>query len=255
MSIIERAVDKAREGKPRPGRAPASRPVKIQSLSDWRRGQFDEVWLRDKRVILAFDSDERAEAYRQLRAQVLKKMAGNHWSCLAITSPNEGAGKTLTSVNLAIAIARDVNHTAILIDLDLRSPSVHDTLGLDTKYGLIDYLHGDVELGDIGVKLANDQLIVVPGRPAGSYSSELLSSPEMAGLISYFRGACVGPVLIFDLPPLLRNDDALLCSSMVDTTILIVEDGATTEADLRRSTELLGGSHVLGTVLNKVHSS
>ena len=216
-----------------------------------RTEEIDEEGLKKNRVIAGFNYDHRVEAYRQLRTQILKVLKDNQWNTLAITSATEGAGKTLTAVNLAISISREVNHTVMLVDLDLRAPSVHRTLNIDVEHGLVDYLHGKVALEKVLVNPGYQRMVVLPSKPLGKYSSEILSSPEMKRLITDIRNRYKNRIIIFDLPPLLRNDDALMFTPSVDATLMVVEDGKTTEEDLKRSVQLLEGSNLVGTVLNK----
>ncbi|MCH7687755.1 MAG: protein tyrosine kinase, partial [Planctomycetes bacterium] len=93
-----------------------------------RISPVDEKNLWEKRVIAASDHDERVGPYRQLRTLLLKTMRDNNWRTLAITSPNERAGKTLTSSNLAISLARNIGTTVLLVDLDLETPALHQIL-------------------------------------------------------------------------------------------------------------------------------
>src|SRR5215510_10675773 len=80
--------------------------------------------LARHRILTEERDDEVVGADKVLRTQVLKRMTAKGWNALAVTRPGLGEGKTLTSINLAISLAREVNHTVLLVDLDLRSPSV-----------------------------------------------------------------------------------------------------------------------------------
>jgi capsular exopolysaccharide synthesis family protein len=267
MERIREAIDKARKERQgaigqaadttiEAGQAkPASRNV--ASKLDIRYTQTRQVepsgeLLRDNRVIAGVRDDERVEPYLQLRTQVLKKLRDNNWTTLAITSPNDNAGKTHVAVNLAIALAQEVNQTVLLVDLDLRDPDVHATLGLDTELGLVDYLEGKSELGEILVNPGYDRLVVLPCTPQGAYSSEVLSSPQMLDLHNELVSRYESRIIIYDLPALLRNDDALVYTPIVDATLMVVEDGATSDDDLARAMQLLEGNNLIGTVLNKV---
>ena len=216
-----------------------------------RSVELDDARLKEHRVIAGFEYDERVESYRQLRTQVLKILRDNQWNTLAVTSAHENAGKTLTAVNLAVSISREVNQTVLLVDLDLRKPSVQETLGIEVEYGIVDYLQGDVTLDKVLVNPGYQRLVVLPGRALGKYSSEILSSPAMRSLLTDLRNRYESRIIVFDLPPLLRNDDAMIFSHMVDATLMVVEDGVTTESDIERSRQLLEGSNVIGFVLNK----
>ena len=207
--------------------------------------------LADNRVIAGDHRDSRAEAYRQLRGQVLSEMARRNWNTLSITSAHENAGKTLTAVNLAISISQEMNQTVMLVDLDLRQPTVHKTLGFDVEKGLLDRVVGGEPLENILVNPSLPRLIILPGNQCEDYSSELLSSPEMKALMRDIVGRYPDRIILFDLPPLLRNDDAMVFAQYTDACLLVVEDGVTRASDLERSLQLLQSAHILGTVLNK----
>lgn len=211
----------------------------------------DDDRLLEERVIAASEHDERVGPYRQLRTHLLKTMRDNQWTTLAITSPNEGAGKTLTATNLAISLAKDVNTTVFLVDLDLNTPSVHRKLNLSPEKGLVDYLEGRAELEEILFDPGIDRLTVLVGRSAGRQSSELLATPKMQDLMRDMCHQDETSVTIFDLPPLLRNDDAMLFAPYADGTLLVVEDGVTTEDDLRQAWQHLDKANAIGTILNK----
>jgi protein-tyrosine kinase len=220
-------------------------------IDETHKVSSDNENLREQRVIAASDLDERVGPYRQLRTQLLKTMRENNWNTLAITSAHVGAGKTLTSVNLAISLSRDVSTRVLLVDLDLYTPTVYQKLELPNKIGLIDYLEENASLQDITYSPGIEGLTVLVGRSAGKESSELLASPKMRELIQDLCGQDVANVTIFDLPPLLRNDDAILFAPFVDAMLVVVEDGVTTEDQLREAMRLLEKANVIGTILNK----
>ncbi len=212
----------------------------------------DDWELSERRVIAGLQDDDRVEPYRQLRTQVLKILRDNGWNTLAITSAHESAGKSLTAANLAISLSRDVNNSVLLVDLDLRTPTVHEKFGMDPENGLLDYLNGDCKLEDILINPGYDRLVLLPSKRLGRFASEVLSSPPMKQLM---QDICTrhdpSRIVIFDLPSLMRNDDALLFTPMADATLLVVEDGVTTEQQLTHSLALLEGANLIGTVLNK----
>jgi capsular exopolysaccharide synthesis family protein len=272
MDYIQKAIDKARDqrdgqiGQNQEEDIGSNKSVKNAAASDavkkagikeginytsTRQVNVDEDTLKNNRVIAGFNYDERAEPYRQLRTQVLQKLRANNWKTLAITSPGEGVGKTLTAINLAISLSKEVNQTVMLVDLDLRSPSILQVLGIEAEQGLVDHLEGRVSVSEILINPGFERLVLLPGRPDPSYSSEILSSPEMNSLIKDLTSRYESRIIIFDLPALLVTDDALVFTPVVDAALLVVEDGVTTPADVERSMLLLEGTHVLGTILNK----
>ena len=139
----------------------------------------------------------------------------------------------------------------MLVDLDLRDPNVHTTLGIDIDKGIVDHLLDGEPLENILINPEFPRMVVLPGIPQGRHSSEILSSPEMTSFMNDITSRYPDRIIIFDLPPLLRNDDAMVFVPKADAWLLVVEDGATRAYDLERSLQLLGQSRVIGTVLNK----
>ena len=213
--------------------------------------ELDDKHIEANRVIAGRSDDQRVEVYRQLRTQVLQTLSDNQWNTLAITSPMKNAGKTLTSINLAISLAKEVNHSVLLVDLDLTQPDVHKTMGFEVEYGLLDVLNGDANVEWALVNPNMQRLVILPCQPTDEYSSEILTSPDMADLLHELRTRYENRILIFDLPPLLRNDDALKFIPFVDATLMVVEAGTTTPEQLERSRYLMKNTNLIGSILNK----
>lgn len=207
--------------------------------------------LRENRVITGADAEDATMAYKMLRTQVLQRMNANKWNSLAITSAGPGQGKTLTAVNLALSIAREVHCTVLLVDLDLRNPGVHRYFNLKPKYGVPDYYYDDIPLADILVNPGIERLVVLPGREPQFNSSEMLNAPRMKQLVQELKTRYPSRIVLFDLPPLLVADDALAFSPLVDCALLVVEDAKTSKEELRTAKEMLRGTHIIGSVLNK----
>lgn len=207
--------------------------------------------LRRNRVIAGLDDSAIKSAYKILRTQVLQRMKANGWSTLAVTSPSAGEGKSLTAVNLAISIAKEVNHTVLLVDLDLRRPSIARYFGYEPDLGLRDYLLDDIPLSDILFTPGIDRLAVLPGGKPLADSSELLSAPKMVRLAQELKGRYPGRIVVYDMPPLLIADDVLAFAPHVDASLLVVQNGRTRKDELSNAVDLLDGFNVLGTVLNR----
>lgn len=246
------------EGKnPRAEAQPREAPGELDAIPNpvhytiTRQVKLNPESLDRNRVIAGKHDDARVEAYRHLRTQVLQTLNKNNWSSLAITSPHETAGKTLTAVNLAISLSHEVNQTVLLVDLDLRKPSVHETLGIEVQKGLIDCIESDEPIENVLINPGVQRLVLLPGRATGEDSSELLTSPAMMNLLSEIGSRYRSRIIIFDLPSLLRNDDALVFTPQADATLLVVEDGADTIDDVEKSMHLLSNANMIGTILNK----
>lgn len=211
----------------------------------------DAGFLKEKRIIIENDQSSAARAYSLLRTKVLQKLEENNWNSLAVVSANKSEGKTLTAINLAISIARDIKYTALLADFDLLKPSIHQYFDYSPEYALEDYLLNHISLDKILMNPGIEGLLVLPGKHEIKNSAETLASPIIANLVTDLKHYYKSRIIIFDLPPLLEVDDALSFSSCYDAVLLVIEDGKTTEDDLKRLSELLDSKPVLGTVLNK----
>jgi protein-tyrosine kinase len=191
-------------------------------------------------------------AYKMLRTQVLRRLKEIGANTLAVLSASNGEGKTLSALNLAIAIAADPGHTALLVDLDLRNPSVHRRLGFEPELGIEDCVEKRRSLQDAMVKVAGyDRLTILPARERVEMSSELVATQRMADLVQELRARYVNRIIIFDLPPVLLADDALVFAPLVQAGLFVVAEGQTVRDDITRSMELLRELTIIGTVLNR----
>jgi protein-tyrosine kinase len=209
-------------------------------------------WLHKQRI-LAGAEDPVGEAYKLLRTQILQRTRADNKNLLMITGPQVGEGKTLTAINLAISLSQEVDKTVLLVDADLRRPTVHEYFGLPPGPGLVDYLTGGHALSDILVHPEGfSKFVILPGGRPVAEAAELISSPMMAELVEELKHFYADRYVLFDLPPLLAFADALAFAPLMDGIILVVEKGQTTREDLQRCLELLKDFPLLGTVLNKV---
>ena len=208
--------------------------------------------LRQRRVMAAYDKGPFVDAYKILRTQVMHRLRENNWNVLGVTSPGHGEGKTLTAVNLAVSLAMETSQTVLLVDADLRSPSVHEVFGLEDCPGLADYLLDDQPVEDLLVHPGIGSFVLLPAGRAISNSTEILTSPKMLALVEEFKHRYPARIVIFDLPPLLHTADVLAFSPYTDALLFVVEEGKTTAEQLQRALSLVKNSRpVLGTVLNK----
>ncbi len=211
----------------------------------------DQNKMIENRVLFGTDDPAVNTAYRMLRTQVLQKLIANDWNSLAITSPGANQGKTLTAVNLAISLAREVNYTVLLVDFDLKKPGVHDCLGINVETGISDFILHDIPLDKTLINPGIERLVILPGRESLGNSSEMLKSTKMRQLVEELKTRYPSRLIIYDLPPLLLADDALAFSPYVESLLLVVEESITTKDELEQSLRLLKDMNIIGTVLNK----
>lgn len=208
--------------------------------------------LERNRIIRDGYSEEALTKYKMLRTRTLQQLNANNWNTLAITSAHDGAGKTVTAINLAVTLASQGGHDIYLIDLDLRNPSIADYFGLpDDCPGLASYIEGKVQLTDILWNVGIENLVVLGNRDRTADSSEQLTSKPIRDLISGFHSASPRAIAIFDLPPVLTADDAVAISPYVNCLLMVASEGETTRSDLGQALELLQKANLIGVVLNK----
>jgi len=270
MDRIQRALDKAKEkhstnqltskktavtteAKSTIVDDPLQSPIDAISYTHTKVVDLSREQLESQRVIAGMYNNPQSAVFRMLRTQVLKKMRDNDWQTLAITSPTAGEGKSLVASNLAVAIAMELNQTVLLVDMDLRNPSLNKYFSLKSEVGLKDYLERDLNLQDVLINPSIKRMVILPGVGRAEDSAELLSSPKMASLVSDLKEQYDSRMIIFDVPPILQTDDVLLAANYFDATLLVLEDGKNKEAEISKSLQLLDGHNLIGTVLNKSH--
>lgn len=219
--------------------------------SKTRKTTLDAEVLEANRIVMGLKNDQRADLYRVLRTNILKQLRENNWNSLFVTSATQGAGKTLTAINLAIAIALEGNQSVLLVDADLRRPSISRHLGLQCEYGFIDYLSGLVPLEKVLIHPDIESLVVLPGKDSKVNSSELISSPKMIDFIQEIKTRYESRIIIFDIPPIFVADDALLFMQHLDAALFVVEDEKNTSEELQHALQTLEQTNLLGLVLNK----
>jgi len=264
MERIKQALEKARLERQKAnsgssvisGVVRGARAEKPLVYTHTRIVELDRALLQDKRIISALEQSPYSDAYKILRTQVLQRLQEKGLNSLAVTSAGMNEGRTLTAINLAISLAMEVNYTVLLVDADLRHPGVHTQLGLDAQYGLSDFLTQDKPLTELLIHPSGiPRLVILPGGKPLINSAEMLNSPKMVSLVEELKTRYPSRIILFDLPPLLNTADALAFSPYVDAALLVIEEGKTQADDVKHAMDLLQGTHVLGTVLNKSWNS
>lgn len=266
MSIIEEAVRKTAERYQRPappeqsGNRPRLRRVPSQPVdtSNVRRFQpitLDRAVLDENHILPQVADPVALRAYKILRTRLLRRLEANQWHSFAVTGATAGEGKTLTAINLAMALAQDSNTWVFLVDLDLQRPKVADYLGLNNSLGergLTDFLLGDASFEQITYSPGSaERLAVIPNFQAVANASDLLTSPRMDELVRALEAETPRRIVIFDMPPVLLSDDVLAFAPQVDGMLLVVAEGTTSRDALRGAKELLQEMNLLGVVLNR----
>jgi succinoglycan biosynthesis transport protein ExoP len=194
-----------------------------------------------------------AEAYRALRVGIGFAGADTPIRRLQFTSPTKGEGKSTTSANLATAMAQD-GKKVILVDADLRSPSLHRLFGLPLSPGLSEALAGMIGVGEVLRTTDVENLLVVPAGTIPPNPAELLGSPAFLRLLDQLEEQA--DVVIFDTPPCVPVTDPVIIAARMDGVVLVLYAGHTRKAAIKRAIELLGRARarMVGALFNQVKS-
>lgn len=254
MSKIEKALEKAKQ-------LSESSTTNVSQEQEFISPRYvhtkvikaDLQVLKRNKIICAFKNNKVYEYYRFLRTQILQRTQEKGRNSLLITSVTPKEGKTVTAINLAITFAKEITKTVLLVDSDLRNPSIAKLFGLDLSKGLSDYLlNSSIKLSNLLVNPGIEKLVILPGGKPISDATEILDTPRMHALVKEMKNRYPDRYIFFDSPPLLSYADALVLSSYVDAILLVVEAYKTTTQQLKRALELLEDKPVLGIILNKM---
>lgn len=282
MERIQTAIDKARKAReghsdPAAARAPAQmgKPKSASPVAEEREAkkplvlssdmsfkERDEAWAALKRFdpkqvhlerkrIVAYQTGPEAVPYDVLRTRLLHQMRANNWRRVAITSPTAGAGKTMTCVNLAFSLARAPDQRTMLIELDLRRPSMAALLGIEGNQQFSKALSGQDAPEDHILRYGRNLAFAVNQTTARN-PSELLQGVTAGKVIDELEERYLPEIMMFDTPPLFASDDTMAFLDQVDCALLIGEAEKTTIEEIDKcEQELAARTNVLGVMLNK----
>jgi len=189
-----------------------------------------------------------AEQYRAIRAKLSQREENGALRMLAVTSPGGHDGKSITAANLALTMAQEVQRNVVLVDADLRAPSVHTLFAIDRGPGLGDVLSGDAALDDALVHLPELGLMLLPAGTTPDYPTELLGSTGMRQILDELNTRFDRVVL--DLPSVLPLADVRTVAPFVDGVLMVVRAGVTQRPLLDQALATFEDNKVVGVVLN-----
>ena len=189
-----------------------------------------------------------AEQYRQLRTRLAHAEGANNLRTVLVTSPQKGEGKSLTSANLALTMAQELHRKVVIVEADLRKPSMQQLFGLPEGPGLTEYLSGAAEARDVMHFLPDHNLTVIPAGSAAVNPAELLGSTAMRRLLDALRTRF--DRVILDTPPVLPLADVAVLAPLVDGALMVVRAGVTPKPAIENALRAFDSSRLLGIVLN-----
>lgn len=256
-------ADSARSGKssrePEGGRTavrPATPTIPLESLS---MIEISTTSCLQNRILLSesqqSDYPAADAAYRLLRSRLQNRLKQNNWFSLAIASPSQNDGKSITSLNLAISIAREKQKPVYLLDLDMRNPSLCKFLGLQDVRPLSDFFQGHARPEEVLYQTSFPNLIVAGAPFAVDGASEMLAGPRFGELLAHVRQRSPNACVLLDLPPVNVTDEALLVGPRVDAFLIVVSEGKTERKQLAQTLSSLAEFTIAGIVVNRSSDS
>lgn len=192
-----------------------------------------------------------AEEYRKLKSFLLSITRKEKFkNALMVTSALGGEGKSLTSLNLAISLAHELDHTVLLVDADLRNPSIGKYLGIEAERGLSDYLRNGTDLNELLVRPGIGKLAFLPAGKMVGNPVELLASHRMRDLLNELKNRYPDRYIIIDTPPVLPFAETHALSQMVDGVLFVVREGVASTRNITEAIHSLKTANVMGVVYN-----
>lgn len=263
--IAPQAASKAEAEAAEPNTTPKAErtptPVRQPQQNPWDSLPLIPVneHLMDENLIITAKRHDPAHAsFDVLRTRLVQTLADKGWSRVAITSPTKGCGKSFVAINLAIALSRYESHRTVLMDMDLRDPSLATLLGVDDPGSMGAFLHGDRPLtqhfhrfGANSLKIGQRLAIAMNDTPE-TYAAEILAEPQTHERLREMEHALKPDIVLYDLLPALAHDDVIAFREMFDGVLIVAGGGDTTASEIREVMRRLGDNiPLLGVVLNK----
>jgi protein-tyrosine kinase len=242
----------------RPAAAPeaAARLTPSQDLQSTdepeKKALPDAAKIEPDLVSLANPDGPEAELFKLLRTRILFPPSGRPPRTILVTSAVAEEGKTFVAANLAVNIAKNVDEHVLLVDCDLRKPSIHAKFGFNRVKGLSEYLTAGLELASLLLKTGVGKLTLLTSGAPPPNPSELITSSKMAALIEELKARYDDRYIIIDSPPLMMAPETSAIAKWVDGILLVVKYG--TPMDLVEDlVSHLDREKIIGVVMNKIN--
>lgn len=223
----------------------------VESEDKVQKSVPDDLVLDDKLVSFFAPSSMVTEQFRRMRT-LIKLGVASAPKTIMVTSAISGEGKSFVAANLASIIAVELHSHALLVDCDLRNPSITGLFGLRGKKGLSDYLTGKAEIQDLLIKTSIDKLSILSGGNIQDNPVELVGSNKMKTLIQDLKSRYDDRYIIIDSSPILATTEPSVLNEMVDGIILVIKSGDTPRETIQQAIKLLNKNKILGVVLNNM---
>ncbi len=207
----------------------------------------------DSMLVAHFESSSTiSEQFRRLRTHIFRERAEDPPRTILVTSALGSEGKSFVAANLAITIATEFDSYALLVDCDLRNPSLTRWFGQEKAAGLSDYLLDKKELSELLIKTDIKKLSILSGGSSQENPVELIGSKKMSSLINDLKDRYEDRYIIFDSSPILATTEPSVLTKMVDGIVLVVRADSTGRESVEQAMKVLDKNKIIGVVLNDV---
>lgn len=259
MSRIEKALEKAAQMRYDAPVTVAVEKPRMESAPVAKQYASRTITINTDNRLLPTIADPHSavsEQYRKLKSSLVRLTNEDKFrNLLMVTSAIPGEGKSLTAANLAISMAQEYDLTVLLIDADLRRPSIHNYLGFEQTIGLSDCLQDGTDIGEAIIKTNLGKLSVISAGRQVEKPLELFASKKMQELMTEIKHRYNDRYVIIDTPPLLAFAETRSLAQIVDGVVLVIHEGITPQESVLEAKELLKGCPILGVVLNESTSA
>jgi len=221
-----------------------------EPLEDVTKTTYDDAVLDTKLVSFFQPGSIVAEQFRKLRTDLFRPSLQNPPKTILVTSAFSGEGKSLIAINLAISISIELHSHALLVDCDLRNPTLSRWFGLQEARGLSDYLLGQAELPELLVNTQVDKLSLLCGGSSQENPVELIGSKRMDALLQEMKSRYDDRYIILDSSPVLATTEPNILDKLVDGILLVIRAGETPRESVQQAVKLLKTEKIIGVVLN-----
>ena len=196
-----------------------------------------------------------AEEYSKMKSVIVKLTKGGSFlNMLMVTSSIGSEGKSLTALNLALSLAQEFDHTVLLIDADIRKPSIHSYLGIENSLGLTDCLLDGVDVKDALIRTGVGKLSFLSAGRNVPNPAEVFTSQRMRDFFLEMKNRYHDRYIIIDTPPVLPFAETRSLSAIVDGVVLVAKEGRVTLHNIEETIECIKGTPILGIVYNEATS-
>lgn len=198
------------------------------------------------------------DQYRRIKRPLVSNAFGktaqlvDKGNLILITSSIPGEGKSHSSVNLALSIAHERDHTVLFVDCDVTRQGSSSLLGIEGKPGLVELLEtDDLDVGDVILRTDIPKLCLISAGKQHEYVTELLASQRMVELVNELGSRYQDRVIIFDGPPILSTPQAQVLTGLVGQVVFVIEAGKTPQAVVEEALSMIPKEQATGLLLNK----